>query len=213
MKKKLINYCIIKLKKDECLIMKSIIHKEIYEVTIKNSKFIGVIIPIESKTDIKNNLNKLKEEYRNATHYCYAFNLINDKGFSDDGEPNKTAGIRILNVIEGNDLVNILVVVIRYFGGIKLGPGGLIRAYSNTCKEVINKCTLIDLIKGLEASISFTYSNEKEINYLLKNSIIKNKDYEQNCTYIIETTKEILDSISNLVTINYVNEKIIPKLN
>lgn len=193
--------------------MKSILNKEIFEVTIKNSKFIGVIIPIEYLDDVKDNINKLKEEYKNATHYCYAFKLINDKGFSDDGEPNKTAGIPILNVIEGNDLINVLVVVIRYFGGIKLGPGGLIRAYSNTCKEVINKCTLIDLIKGLEASISFTYSNEKEVNYLLKNSIIKNKDYEQNCTYIIETTKEILDSISNLVTINYVNEKIIPKLN
>ena len=193
--------------------MKSILNKEIYETTIKNSKFIGIIIPIESKDDIKNNLNKLKEEYKIATHYCYAFTLINDKGFSDDGEPNKTAGIPILKIIEGNDLVNVLVVVIRYFGGIKLGPGGLIRAYSNTCKEVINKCTLIDLIKGLEASITFKYSLEKEVNYLLKNSIIRNKTYEQNCTYIIETTKEILDSISNLVTINYVNEKIIPKIN
>ena len=193
--------------------MKSIINKEIFETTIKNSKFIGVIIPIESKDDVKDNLNKLKEKYKNATHYCYAFKLINDKGFSDDGEPNKTAGIPILNVIEGNDLVNVLVVVIRYFGGIKLGPGGLIRAYSNTAKEVINKSTLTDLINGLVASITFTYSNEKEVNYLLKNSIIKSKEYEQNCTYIIETTKEILDSISNLVTINYVNEKIIPKLN
>ena len=193
--------------------MKSIIHKEIYEVTIKNSKFIGVIMPIESKEDIKKNLNKLKEEYKNATHYCYAFNLINDKGFSDDGEPNKTAGIPILNVIEGNDLVNVLIVVIRYFGGIKLGPGGLIRAYSNTCKEVINKSTLIDLINGLEASITFDYSKEKEINYLLKNTIIKNKLYEQNCTYIIETTKDILDSITNLITINYCKEKIIPKIN
>ena len=193
--------------------MKSIINKEIFETTIKNSKFIGVIIPIESKDDVKDNLNKLKEEYKNATHYCYAFKLINDKGFSDDGEPNKTAGIPILNVIEGNDLVNVLVVVIRYFGGIKLGPGGLIRAYSNTAKEVINKSTLTDLINGLVASITFTYSNEKEVNYLLKNSIIKSKEYEQNCTYIIETTKEILDSISNLVTINYVNEKIIPKIN
>ena len=193
--------------------MKSIINKEIFETTIKNSKFIGVIIPIESKDDVKDNLNKLKEEYKNATHYCYAFKLINDKGFSDDGEPNKTAGIPILNVIEGNDLVNVLVVVIRYFGGIKLGPGGLIRAYSNTAKEVINKSTLTDLINGLVASITFTYSKEKEINYLLKNSIIKNKDYEQNCTYIIETTKDILDSISNLVTINYIHEKIIPKLN
>lgn len=193
--------------------MKSILKKEIYEITIKNSKFIGVIIPIESKEDIKERLNELKTEYKNATHYCYAFKLINDKGFSDDGEPNKTAGIPILNVIEGENLINVLVVVIRYFGGIKLGPGGLIRAYSNTCKEVINKCTLIDLINGLEASITFDYSKEKEINYLLKNTIIKNKLYEQNCTYIIETTKDILDSITNLITINYCKEKIIPKIN
>ena len=193
--------------------MKTVIKKEKYEITIKNSKFIGVIIPIESKDDVKDNLNKLKEEYKNATHYCYAFKLINNKGFSDDGEPNKTAGIPILNAIEGEDLINILVIVIRYFGGIKLGPGGLIRAYSNTCKEVINKSTLVELIKGIEVSITFPYSNEKEINYLLKDSIIKNKSYEENCTYIIETTKEVLDSISNLVTINYVNEKIIPKLN
>ena len=193
--------------------MKSILKKEVYEVTIKHSKFIGVIIPIESLDDIKDNLNKLKEEYKNATHYCYAFRLINDKGCSDDGEPNKTAGIPILNVLEGENLINVLVVVIRYFGGIKLGPGGLIRAYSNTCKEVINKSTLVELIKGIEFSITFPYSNEKEINYLLKDSIIKNKSYEENCTYIIETTKEVLDSISNLVTINYVNEKIIPKLN
>ena len=129
--------------------MKTILNKEIYEITIKNSKFIGVIIPIESLDDVKNNLNSIKEEYKNATHYCYAFTLINNKGFSDDGEPNKTAGIPILNVIEGNDLVNVLVVVIRYFGGIKLGPGGLIRAYSNACKEVINKSTSVELIKGI----------------------------------------------------------------
>lgn len=193
--------------------MKTIIDKETYDVTIKNSKFIGIISPIESKNNIKDILNKLKEEYKNATHYCYAFTLVNDKGFSDDGEPNKTAGIPILNVIEGNDLVNVLVVVIRYFGGIKLGPGGLIRAYSSTTKEVINKCLKIDLIKGIEVSITFNYSLEKEIDYLLKNSVIKKKDYKENCTYIIETTEDVLDSISTLVTINYVKEKIIPKLN
>lgn len=193
--------------------MKGILNKKIYELTIKNSKFIGIIIPIKSKEDIRERLNELKAEYKNATHYCYAFTLINDKGFSDDGEPNKTAGIPILNVIEGNDLVNVLMVVIRYFGGIKLGPGGLIRAYSQATKEVINKSTLINLVNGLEVSITFDYSKEKEVNYLLKNSIIKSKDYEQNCTYIIETTKDILDSISNLVTINYIHEKIIPKIN
>ena len=192
--------------------MKSVVTKEIYEVTIKKSKFIGIIIPIESIDDVNSNLIKLKEEYKNATHYCYAFKLINDKGFSDDGEPNKTAGIPILNVLEGEDLINVLVIVIRYFGGIKLGPGGLIRAYSNTCKEVIKKCTKIDLIKGLEVSISFNYSNEKEISHLLKNSIIKDKEYKENCTYIIETTKEILNSIPKTVTINYIKEKIIQKV-
>lgn len=193
--------------------MKSIISKEIYEITIKNSKFIGVIIPIESINDVKDNLNIIKEEYKNATHYCYAFKLINDKGFSDDREPNKTAGIPILNVIEGNNLVNVLVVVIRYFGGIKLGPGGLIRAYSNTTKEVINKSNKVDLINGFYASITFPYSLEKEINYILRNSIIKDKIYKENCTYIIEVTKDILDNLKPLVNINNIEEKIIPKLN
>ena len=193
--------------------MKSIISKEIYEVTIKNSKFIGVIIPIESINGVKDNLNKIKDEYKNATHYCYAFKLINDKGFSDDREPNKTAGIPILNVIEGNDLVNVLVVVIRYFGGIKLGPGGLIRAYSNTTKEVINKSTIVDLINGFYISITFPYSLEKEINYILRNSLIKDKIYKEDCTYIIEVTKNVLDILKPIVTINNIEEKIIPKLN
>ena len=193
--------------------MKSIINKEIYEITIKNSKFIGIIQHIECRDDIKNILSAIKNEYKNATHYCYAFTLINDKGFSDDGEPNKTAGLPILQLIESEDLVNVLVVVIRYFGGIKLGPGGLIRAYSNTTREVINKSKKIDLINGYEASISFSYTLEKDVNYILKNSIIKNKLYEQDCTYIIEVTKDILDNLTNIVTINYKREKIIPKIN
>ena len=193
--------------------MKTITNKEIYETTIKNSKFIGVIVPIKSINDVKDNLIKIKEEYKNATHYCYAFKLINDKGFSDDREPNKTAGIPILNVIEGNNLINVLVVVIRYFGGIKLGPGGLIRAYSNTTKEVINKSNKVDLINGFYASITFSYSKEKEINYILRNSIIKDKIYKEDCTYIIEVTKDILDNLKPLVNIKNIEEKIIPKLN
>lgn len=193
--------------------MKSIINKEVFEITIRNSKFIGIIEPIEGRNDIKNILSEIKNEYKNATHYCYAFTLVNDKGFSDDDEPNKTAGLPILQLIESEDLVNVIVVVVRYFGGIKLGPGGLIRAYSSTTREVINKSNKIDLIDGYEVSISFPYTLEKEVNYILKNIIIKKKLYEQDCTYIIETTKDILDSISNLVTINYIHEKIIPKLN
>lgn len=192
--------------------MKSIINKEVFEITIRNSKFIGIIEPIEGRNDIKNILSEIKNEYKNATHYCYAFTLVNDKGFSDDGEPNKTAGLPILQLIESEDLVNVIVVVVRYFGGIKLGPGGLIRAYSSTTREVINKSNKIDLIDGYEASISFPYTLEKDVNYILKNSIIKKKLYEQDCTYIIEVTKDVLDSLTNIVTINSKREKIIPKI-
>lgn len=193
--------------------MKSIINKEVFEITIKNSKFIGIIQHIECRNDIKNILSEIKNEYKNATHYCYAFTLVNDKGFSDDGEPNKTAGLPILQLIESEDLANVIVVVVRYFGGIKLGPGGLIRAYSSTTREVINKSNKIDLIDGYEVSINFPYTLEKEVNYILKNSIIKKKLYEQDCTYIIEVTKDVLDSLTNIVTINSKREKIIPKIN
>lgn len=193
--------------------MKSIIKEEVFETTIKNSKFIGVIIPMESSDEVKININNIKDKYKNATHYCYAFKLINEKGFSDNGEPNKTAGLPILTVIEGEDLINVLVIVIRYFGGIKLGPGGLIRAYSNITKEVINKSIKKELINGYMASITFPYHLEREINYLLKNSIIKNKIYNENCTYIIEVTKDILDTLKPLVTINNIEEKIIPNPN
>lgn len=192
--------------------MKSILKEGNYEITIKNSKFIGIVIPIDSSNDVKKELLNLKDKYKNATHYCYAFKTINDKGFSDDGEPNKTAGIPILNVIEGEELVNVLIVVIRYFGGIKLGPGGLIRAYTKASKEVINKSNIIDLMKGFTLSITFPYSKEKEILYLLRNSIIISKEYDLECTYVIKTTKEIFDSIKNIVTINYKEEKIIPKI-
>ena len=109
----------------------------------------------------KGRAGEIKNEYKNATHYCYAFTLVNDKGFSDDGEPNKTAGLPILQLIESEDLVNVIVVVVRYFGGIKLGPGGLIRAYSMTTREVINKSKTTDLVHGYEVSISFSYALEK----------------------------------------------------
>ncbi len=193
--------------------MKSILKKEKIEINIKNSKFIGIIIPIECKDDVKSELNFLKNEYKNATHYCYSFKLLKDKGFSDDGEPNKTAGLPILTVIESENLLNVLLVVIRYFGGIKLGTGGLIRAYTKAAKDVINIATKIDLISGYNASITFDYSKEKTVNYILKNSIIINKKYNDNCTYIIETTKDTLDILGKIVSINYKKEKLISKIN
>ena len=112
------------------------------ELEIKKSKFIGYAYKISSVSDVKNTLEKLKKEHKKATHICYAYKLIgedySEKAF-DDGEPNGTAGKPILNVINKKNLSNILVVVVRYFGGIKLGAGGLLRAYSKTASETLKE--------------------------------------------------------------------------
>ena len=127
------------------------------EIIIKNSKFICYLYKIKSIEDINKILSNLKEEYKDATHHCYAYILDNLKKSSDDGEPGGTAGIPILKVLENNNLTNILAVVIRYFGGIKLGAGGLVRAYSNTVSETIRGLEIIENIEYKTLNIEFSY--------------------------------------------------------
>lgn len=111
------------------------------EIEIKKSKFIGYVYKVDSLSNAKSLILKLKKEHKKATHICYAYKIVGDeyaeKAF-DDGEPSGTAGKPILNVINKKKLSNVLVVVVRYFGGIKLGAGGLIRAYSKTAASVLN---------------------------------------------------------------------------
>ena len=190
--------------------MQTVIKETIYEETIKNSKFISVIIPFDDNKNLKEELTMIKDKYKNATHYCYAYLLTNSKGFSDDGEPNKTAGLPMLTVLEKDNLVNILVVVIRYFGGIKLGPGGLIRAYTKLVKEGLKKATKATIIEGYELVIKFSYDKEKEINYLLKDSLIIEKNYKDSCIYTINIAKDLLNILKNKVEIIKLKEKLIP---
>lgn len=107
------------------------------ELNIKRSKFIAYYFNITNKDEIDNILKELKKEHRKARHLPYAYKFDNNLKKSDDKEPSNTAGSPILNIIEKNELNNILIVVVRYFGGIKLGAGGLIRAYGAAAKEVI----------------------------------------------------------------------------
>lgn len=105
------------------------------ELVINKSKFIGVLISLTCEDDIKTNLNELSKQHKKATHICYAYVYNIDKvleKFSDDGEPKGTAGAPIMNVLKKRKCQNTLIAVVRYFGGIKLGAGGLIRAYSKT---------------------------------------------------------------------------------
>lgn len=177
--------------------MYTIKNNSINEIIIKNSKFITLLYKVYSQEDIKNTLVNVKTLYPNATHYCYAYILNNEKKSSDDGEPSGTAGTPILNILESNNLNYILAVVIRYFGGIKLGSSGLIRAYSRSVKEAIKENILTKLIEGINVNITFSWSNIKQIDYLLKDQLINKKEYLDNITYNISIPINILNTIKN----------------
>lgn len=106
-------------------------------IEIKKSKFIGLYYEVSSLEEVKIILNDLKKEHKKAKHFPYAYKIDNNIKKTDDKEPSGTAGMPILNIIEKNNLNNTLIVIIRYFGGIKLGAGGLLRAYSNAAKEAV----------------------------------------------------------------------------
>ena len=170
--------------------MKTIEKKVENEIIINKSRFITVIYPVNSIDEINNYLNNIKNEYKGATHYCYAYILDNISRCSDDGEPSKTAGYPMLNVITNQNINNILVIVIRYFGGIKLGAGGLVRAYSNSVSECLKKAEIITLNEGIEFSIEFNYDEIKKVDYLLNNYEIINKEYNEFIKYTIVVKKE-----------------------
>lgn len=108
-----------------------------YTLEVKKSKFIALYYEINQVEEVETILKTLKKEHKKARHMPYAYKIDNNIKKSDDKEPSGTAGMPILNIIDKNNLNNTLIIVIRYFGGIKLGAGGLIRAYSNAAKEVI----------------------------------------------------------------------------
>ncbi len=114
------------------------------ELIIKKSRFITKLYYIDDVNYIQDIISNLKKEYKKATHICYAYSVNGNQKAVDDGEPNNTAGKPILNVINKKDVTNILVVVIRYFGGIKLGAGGLVRAYTNSASEAFKLVNLYE---------------------------------------------------------------------
>ena len=109
------------------------------EIIIKKSRFIAKLYNINDINEVDYIINDLKKEYKKATHFCYAYSINGQEKACDDKEPNHTAGLPILNVIHMKNLNNILIVVIRYFGGVKLGAGPLTRAYSKSASEIVKK--------------------------------------------------------------------------
>ena len=166
-----------------------------YEIVIKNSKFITLLYKITDVSVVDYILTNVKKEYPNATHYCYGYIIDNFKKSSDDKEPTGTAGIPILKVLENNQLNYILAIVVRYFGGIKLGANGLIRAYSKSVANALKENNLKELINGLNIEITFDWNNIKQIDYLLQNIKINHKNFSTNITYNIDIPTSFLDTI------------------
>ena len=136
--------------------MKTVGDMYTYEFEEKKSKFIGICFYIDSEEYFFSKLDEIKNKYPKATHYVYAYRLIDTGRLNDDGEPSGTGALPIQNILEKEDLYMIGFVVVRYFGGIKLGAGGLIRAYSKACSNLINKSNSKLLNKDFSNDITYT---------------------------------------------------------
>ena len=182
--------------------MKTIKYNITHEYIIQKSKFISMLYQVNNEEEVINILNRLKLEYKDATHICYAYIINNIKRFQDDGEPSGTAGMPILNVLENQKLNLILAVVIRYFGGIKLGAGGLVRAYTTSVVEALENQDLGEIVSGYKVTITFQYNNSKLIDNTLKNYAIINKEFDSEITYIVNIPKTEYIKIENIIKNN-----------
>lgn len=171
------------------------------EIVEKKSKFIATLCYIKNEEQANNLIKDIKKQYHDARHNCFAYRVMTESGvverFSDDGEPSGTAGGPMLNILGKNNLCNVLVVVTRYFGGILLGTGGLVRAYSDATIKVINSATIARETIGVEAEIEIEYAQLEGFKYYCnKNNIrIVNVVYEDNIKCYVEVTKEELENI------------------
>ena len=177
---------------------KTIKESNMAEIVEKKSKFIANIFHIENKEEAEKIISNTKKEYYDARHNCFAYSFYDEKSMqiysksSDDGEPSGTAGVPILSVINGNNLVNVLIVVTRYFGGILLGTGGLVRAYKEVTEKVVSNSKMYKIVEGYEVKIVIDYNNWDKFNYYCKNNginIIKTEYFEK-IECIFEISKE-----------------------
>lgn len=153
------------------------------ELIINKSRFISYAYKVNNVLEVTKILEDLKQKHKDATHYCYAYVIGNKKRFNDDKEPSHTAGMPILNVLESKELNNVLVIVVRYFGGVKLGAGGLTRAYSSSASEVLKDENIIVEKEVLTKRIEFDYKDVNTVNYILKDYKIAYKEFDENIVY------------------------------
>lgn len=136
---------------------------------VEKSKFISIVKNVKNPAEVDSFLKNLKKEHQKARHICYAYKIGNTIKFSDDGEPSGTAGKPILNLIEVSNLNNIVIFVIRYFGGTLLGSGRLLRTYAASAKKVIDESKLVEVEECNKVTLECSYDIYDEVSYYLKN--------------------------------------------
>ena len=185
----------------------TILKNETAEIVEKKSKFIANLFHVESVEEAENRIKDIKKKYHDARHNCIAYRVAENgqiiEKSSDDGEPSGTAGGPMLNILQKNNLCNLVIVVTRYFGGILLGTGGLVRAYSEVTQQAIEKSTKVIKVIGREMIIELDYSKLEKFKYYCKNNNINIKkiDYMDNIILKIEmeesVKEKIIDDIKN----------------
>ena len=177
----------------------------------KNSKFFGYTYPVTNEAEIKIHLEQLRKQHHGAVHFCYAFQLGTENQIfraNDDGEPSNSAGMPIYGQIQSFSVTNILVVVVRYFGGVKLGVGGLISAYRTTAQMALEEADIIEKTIDVHFLISFDYKNMNKVMRVIKekNLDIINQKMAESCQIEIATRKKnaenIVDIFNNLFEID-----------
>lgn len=179
-------------------------------LTEKKSKFIANLYYIESVKEAEEIINKTKKQYFDARHNCIAYRVIEEgqliEKSSDDGEPSGTAGQPMLNILQKNNLVNVLIIVTRYFGGILLGTGGLVRAYSGSLLQAIEKSNKIEKCYGEELEITVEYNELEKLKHYCKNNNINITEIEYFENIICKI--EIEESKKNQLKEDYETKKV-----
>lgn len=183
-----------------------------FELIEKRSRFITYCQKVSRPDEFKQLLNSLKKQYPDARHFCYGFRIgpLNSalRGFSDDGEPNGTAGMPILNVIDHSEFSDVAIIVVRYFGGTKLGTGGLARAYSEAANSVLKSMQWIEFEAKKEINLLCQFQQEHQLRYLIKQlkGEIVSIDYSQEVKLSISIAEDADLSTLALYRLNQRND-------
>ena len=188
-------------------------------IDIKKSQFICRTFPAQNEEEAKEIIKEISEEYKDATHNCTAYVVSDGEGFDDDGEPGGTAGRPMLNVLKKNEMENIVAIVTRYFGGIKLGAGGLVRAYSKSVLETLSVAEIVDMELYEIFRFTFEYQDIKTIDSELRSKrlAVVEKQYEAQVIYFVasknvDMVNNIQEKLSNSVKIEHLGSRFLEKL-